>query len=313
MSTISDLKSASLRTLGYTGSTNDMYRTYLQAITGSSLQSINDLEKLVLGTGSSAEGRWKRHLDLHGIRGQSLPDMLYRYWSTIGASGMVIPYLFRDGKQGVWFNYSDFSNLFQDSAGTIAVTAAGQPIGRVLDKSGNNNHKTQGTSTARPLLQQDSNLKYYLDFDGIDDGMATSSITWATTQSAFIAFHDSGIATQTVLLWNTANTVASVLVLESGSATVPYGVATSPVPTTYVNGVVLSPNTRGQLFTQATNQKKVLEARNYGLLNGPLGIGKYTSFLTNGNIYGLIVAEGVTTTQAATIRQYLAKTAIITL
>lgn len=198
--TISDLKSSSLRTLGYTGSTNDMYRTYLQAISGSTLNSIDDLEKLVLGTGGSTAGRWKRHLDLHGIRGQSLPDMLYRYWSTIGASGLVIPYLFRAGEQGVWYDYSDFSTLFQDSAGTTPVTAVGQPVGRVLDKSGNGNHKTQPTSTARPTLQIDSNNKYYLSFDGIDDFLVTSNINFSATDevNVFAGVYSPSNAAQTI-------------------------------------------------------------------------------------------------------------------
>lgn len=36
---------------------------------------------------------------------------------------------------GVWYDPSDLSTLFQDAAGTIPVTAAGQPVGLILDKS----------------------------------------------------------------------------------------------------------------------------------------------------------------------------------
>ena len=43
--------------------------------------------------------------------------------------------LFSSGEQGVWYDPSDFSTLFQDSAGNTPVTAIEQPVGLMLDKS----------------------------------------------------------------------------------------------------------------------------------------------------------------------------------
>ena len=43
--------------------------------------------------------------------------------------------LFRNSEQGVWYDPSDLSTLFQDSAGTTPVTAVEQPVGLMLDKS----------------------------------------------------------------------------------------------------------------------------------------------------------------------------------
>jgi hypothetical protein len=43
--------------------------------------------------------------------------------------------LFRNSEQGVWYDPSDFSTMFQDSAGTTPVTAVEQPVGLILDKS----------------------------------------------------------------------------------------------------------------------------------------------------------------------------------
>ena len=43
--------------------------------------------------------------------------------------------LFTSGEQGVWYDPSDFSTMFQDSAGTTPVTAVEQPVGLILDKS----------------------------------------------------------------------------------------------------------------------------------------------------------------------------------
>ena len=89
--------------------------------------------------------------------------------------------LFASGEQGIWLDPSDFSTLFQDAAGTTPVTALGQPVGKILDKSGRGNHATQSTAASRPTLQQDSNGMYYLSFDGTDDGMATPSINFTGT------------------------------------------------------------------------------------------------------------------------------------
>ena len=43
--------------------------------------------------------------------------------------------LFAAGEPGVWYDPSDFSTMFQDSAGTTPVTAVEQPVGLLLDKS----------------------------------------------------------------------------------------------------------------------------------------------------------------------------------
>lgn len=42
--------------------------------------------------------------------------------------------LFAAGEQGVWYDPSDMSTLYQDAAGTTPVTAVGQPVGLILDK-----------------------------------------------------------------------------------------------------------------------------------------------------------------------------------
>jgi hypothetical protein len=43
--------------------------------------------------------------------------------------------LFADGTPGVWYDVSDLSTLFQDVAGTTPVTASGQTVALMLDKS----------------------------------------------------------------------------------------------------------------------------------------------------------------------------------
>ena len=61
--------------------------------------------------------------------------------------------LFAGGIAGAWYGPSDLSTLFQDSAGTTPVTTAGQPVGLMLDNSGNANHAAQAIAAARPIYQ----------------------------------------------------------------------------------------------------------------------------------------------------------------
>lgn len=70
--------------------------------------------------------------------------------------------------------------LWQDSAMTTPATAVDDPVGAVEDFSGNARHLTS-SSTARPLLKQDGNSNWYLDFDGTNDIMAWSGATPCAT------------------------------------------------------------------------------------------------------------------------------------
>jgi hypothetical protein len=94
-------------------------------------------------------------------------------YSILDIDGSLAAYdiqsLFLNGEQGVWYDPSDFSTLYQDAAGTTPVTAVGQPVGLMLDKSGNGNHASQSTDDARPILGQDDAGHYYLEFDGSND------------------------------------------------------------------------------------------------------------------------------------------------
>lgn len=82
----------------------------------------------------------------------------------------LIKSLFANGEQGFAYDPNDLTTMFQDAAGTVPVTGAGQPVGLILDKSGRGNHARQTTSASRPILQLDAATgAYYLAFDGADD------------------------------------------------------------------------------------------------------------------------------------------------
>jgi len=75
----------------------------------------------------------------------------------------VVAGLWKNGEQGVWYDPSDLSTMYQDAAGTTPCYQPGQgqvdpPVGKILDKSGRGNHATQPTTTCRPTLSARYNL-----------------------------------------------------------------------------------------------------------------------------------------------------------
>lgn len=93
--------------------------------------------------------------------------------------------LFATAVAGVWFDPSDTGSMFQDTAGTVPVTAAGQPVALMLDKSGNGNHLRQTTLERRPVYQTDGTL-HWLAFDGVDDFMTVASLDLTGTDKVTI-------------------------------------------------------------------------------------------------------------------------------
>lgn len=94
--------------------------------------------------------------------------------------------LFTDGSKGCWYDLTDLSTLFQDAAGTIPVTAAGQPIGKVLDKSGNNNHLTQTNNAKRPLYGTSGPYARMI-FDGLTSAFKTAAFALGSDKVAVFA------------------------------------------------------------------------------------------------------------------------------
>lgn len=89
--------------------------------------------------------------------------------------------LFAAGEKGAWYDPSDLSTMFQDSAGTIPVTGVEQPVGRINDKSGRGNHATQTIEGTYPVLRRTGSGLYYLSFDGVDDFLVTPPLDLSST------------------------------------------------------------------------------------------------------------------------------------
>ena len=130
----------------------------------------------------------------------------FRFRGT-GQFGMVTfnpsSSLFAAGEKGAWFDAGDLSTMFQDVAGTIPVTAAGQYVGKWLDKSGNGNHAVAAANnTTRPI--------YQIDNEGNPNVTFTKS---PTTQLFTPSINFTGTAQMTVCI--------GINVLDSSSAGIP--------------------------------------------------------------------------------------------
>ena len=79
--------------------------------------------------------------------------------------------LFANSEQGAFYIPRPVVNgtqaLFQDAAGTVPVTADGDPIGSTKDQSPNDRSSIQSVSTRRPVYSTDGALNFAA-FDGID-------------------------------------------------------------------------------------------------------------------------------------------------
>lgn len=133
--------------------------------------------------------------------GLGITNRVYGGLALPGSSTFLIRDVWIPGRVGVWYDPNDINTLFQDSTGTTPVTAAGQPIGKTVDKSGNNIHTTQATAGSRPVLS--AGFPGGETYDGIDD-YHTSTTSGGGGNAGF--FYCAGIrlnaggATQT--LWS---------------------------------------------------------------------------------------------------------------
>ena len=86
---------------------------------------------------------------------------------TYDELALLIASLYGNNEDGVALTIGP-DTCFTDTARTTPA-AVNDAVAGVTDQSGNGYHPTQPTAGYRPILRQDANGKYYLEFDGNDD------------------------------------------------------------------------------------------------------------------------------------------------
>jgi len=91
-----------------------------------------------------------------------------------GAGGGFSPNaLFASGEAGDWFDPSDLSRMWQDTAGTTPVTADGQTVARIDGQRGVVSLR-QSDAAKRPVYKTSGGL-HWLQFDGTNDAFASAA------------------------------------------------------------------------------------------------------------------------------------------
>ena len=104
------------------------------------------------------------------------PQLDFRVYAGSLLSGTTV---------GCWFDPSDLSTVFTDVAGTTPANV-GDAVALIKDKSGNGNDASQATADQRPILRQSAAGRYYLEFDGGNDGLKTGSISFSANSDLTI-------------------------------------------------------------------------------------------------------------------------------
>ena len=96
-------------------------------------------------------------------------------------------HLFETGGQGAWYDPSDLTSMWADTAGTTPASVDGA-VARIDDLSGNGHHASEATPAARPILRQDGSGRHYLEFDGVDDRLVTTTYGFNAQEGFFFAY-----------------------------------------------------------------------------------------------------------------------------
>lgn len=249
--------------------------------------------------------------------------------------------MFAGGRVGVWYDPSDLSTLFKDTAGTIPVTADGDSVALVLDKSGNGKHLVQSTGTSQAKYKTSGGLSWLL-FDGTDDSYGTNAaIDFSASDEIFLAAG----------AYKASDAVQSVLAELSASRSANNGSFSFFVPNTaaglkyqFIPHGTLDPGTvagSSSVAFAAPNTAVLtldcdistdlgelgINGVSAALSSGDLGTGNFgnytlyvgrrnnTSFPLNGRLHGLIVRGGARpdATERARINAYMAAKSGVTL
>lgn len=120
--------------------------------------------------------------------------------------------LFRASEKGVWYDPSDLTSMFQDSAGTTAAVV-GQPVGLMLDKS----QGLTGISTIYKGLS--GTFDYYIDASAGSDANAGTTLgaAWKSLSKITGALTAAGSTTRIRVVTGTYATVDDHFTIDNGA------------------------------------------------------------------------------------------------
>ena len=254
----------------------------------------------------------------------------------MGSRGFSPSALFANGEKGVWYDPSNLSSMKQFDG--VTPSTPGDSVGVIEDQSGNGIHMIQTVEAKCPILRLSGDGLYYLDFDGVDDGMRTTSnlpfgsnsvqemSTFAavrkdaagalqnvmelsnnlgSTDGVFRLFYTAGNLWRSVHKGDASNTLQSAVITDNPNKIVMASVASISAPSHLlrIDGSLVNSNTDSLGNGPYTDQLLSIGSRAGG-----------TSSRLSGRIYGIIVRGKVSTAEEiANVEKYLAAKSGVTL
>jgi len=234
--------------------------------------------------------------------------------------------LFANGEEGAWFDPSDLTTMFTDTAGTTQATV-GDPVALIQDKSGNDWHLTQSTASKRPVLREDSGL-YYLEFDGVDDFIGEEDYNFGGPDNVevFVAGEYFQTAGATIVSFGGNNSSAYFISHPDGFSDAEarvrfnsgnnYAIGETPIPAAPHKSVIYAASESDTALVWArVNGVQYLTANNDTRTSGwdrdqrmLLGTFRTSSGFYSGKFYGAITRGGTRSTDETVqaVEQYLA-------
>jgi hypothetical protein len=235
--------------------------------------------------------------------------------------------LFINSEPGAWYDPSDLATLFKDTGAADPVTADGDSVAVMQDKSGLNDHMIQGDPAKRPVYRTDG-TKHWLEFNGTSQVMASSNAPWintATELAVGVAVSVEGGDDYGGILskgtegndsykgFNIRRTVGNAVQLH-GLGSNQNATSSEAFYTVVVySGIWVSGQTLAIYKNEALADSKAPAANNPDSGSKALTIGKlsYAAFYVAMKFYGAVIIKDSVEANRADIDQYLATKTIV--
>ena len=155
-------------------------------------------------------GAWERRGDTQAVRAKVEADKSAQAAATSRTAALLEAYpIVRWARENdvnlAIYNPNDLTTMFQDTAGTVPVTEAGQTVRLMKDVTGNGNDLTRTSGANPPILRKDEWGGYYVDvpigglFTTADFSGTTGAYSYSAAYTvAAVAQTQSGSGTRTV-------------------------------------------------------------------------------------------------------------------
>lgn len=165
---------------------------------------------------------------------------------AVGGEGIVTPGGFNPAQLAglqLWYDVSDLTTLFQDDGATTPVTADGQSVAVIHDKSGNGYHGAQTISARRPVYKTDGTY-HWLQFNGAANQSFVISNSWQGAVSSDNTIVMGVMATSTIQGFIYGSTPEAGLEFLMNGAKIRPAIATTVGTTAPTTATTVTTNTK---------------------------------------------------------------------